>query len=116
MVDAKSKVKVIATAKEYRDSVVAQINTSSEGTVFTSADEALVAARVDDGPADFIIEPKNFAPDAKANPVIEKFESGKRHSFEYGTEPSSEVTGQTSTGLPKVATNDPVADKNKRVY
>ncbi len=108
--------RAIANAKEYRDSIVNRIEGEGEGCVFTSADEARVSSRVDDGPQDFIIEPKNFAPDAKGNPNIEKFPEGHRHSFEYPNDAASEVTGQTSTGKKDVATTDPVADKNKRVY
>jgi len=116
MVGLKSKGRAFETSKAYRDGIISQVSGEGEGCVFTSADESRVKARVDDGPSDFIIEPKNFTPDAKGNPNIEKFESGKRHSFEMPNCPSSEVVGQTSSGLPTVAKNDPVADKNKKVY
>lgn len=116
MVDRTSIIRPIQRAKEYRDNVMGQISGNGESTIFSSVDEARVASRVNDGPADFIIEPKNFTPDAKGNPELEKFESGKRHSFEIPTDAASEVTGQTSTGQTKVAITDRVADKNTNVY
>ena len=116
MVGLKSKGRAFETSKAYRDGVISQVSGEGEGCVFTSVDESKVKARVDDVAKDFIIEPKNFTPDAKGNPNIEKFESGKRHSFEIPNCPSSEVVGQTSSGLPKVSKIDSVADKNKKVY
>jgi hypothetical protein len=114
MVGLKGKGRATATAKEFRDGVISQISGEGEGCVFTSVDNSKVASTVDDVAKDFA--GPSYAPDAKGNPNIEKMESGKRHSFEHGNSPSSEVVGQTSSGLPTVAKNDPVADKNKKVY
>jgi hypothetical protein len=114
MVGLKGKGRAIATAKEYRDGIIGQISGEGEGCVFTSADNSRVESTVDDVAKDFA--GPSYAPDAKGNPNFEKFPEAHRHSFEVPNCPSSEVVGQTSSGLPKVAKNDPVADKNKKVY
>ena len=115
MVALKGKGRAFQTPKEYRDGVISQISGEGEGCVFTSADESRAKARVDDVAKDFIIEPKNFAPDDKGNPKIEKFPEAHRHSFEVPNCPSSEVVGQESSSLPSVAKLDKPSDTNKKV-
>jgi hypothetical protein len=108
--------RALATSKEIRDGVISKISGEGEGCVFTSADESRAKARLDDGPSDFIIEPKSFAPDATGNPKLEKFPEAHRYSIEIPNCPSSEVVGQASSGLPKVAKIDKPSDTNKKVY
>ena len=114
MGNAKSKNPNTQGSKVYRDSVIGQISGEGEGCVFTSADNSRVESTVDDVAKDFA--GPSYTPDAKGDATMPKFESGKRHSFEHSNCPSSEVVGQTSSGLPVVGKTDPVADKNKKVY
>lgn len=116
MGNAKSKNPNTQGLKVYKDSILNKITDDDADTIFTSTDNSKVKSRIDDVAKDFMIEFKNYAPDAKGNPNFEKFESGKRHSFEIPNCPSSEVVGQESSGLPSVAKLDKPADKNKNIY
>lgn len=120
MGDINSKNPNTQGSKAYRDSIIGKITDADRDTVFTPANEAEVKIPLEDVVADEAwVEQKNgnIAPQYKAgNPNLEKLEEGKRHSFEYPNDPSSEVIGQKSSGQTKVANLDKPADTNKNVY
>lgn len=109
------KSKAFKTTKEYRDGIISQISGEGEGCVFTSADESKVSSTVDDVAKDFEYGKASYAPDATGNPNFEKFDSGKRHSFEHAVMPCTEAKGQYVIGMPVMGKTDSVADKNKKV-
>jgi hypothetical protein len=103
--------------KGYRDKVViSKIEDNDPDTNFTVENETKVANEVDKVAKDFEYGKGNYSADDKGPVEIERYPEGARHSSELPVLPETEVVGQTSSGLPKVANLDKPADKNKEVY
>jgi hypothetical protein len=102
--------------KGYRNKIISGISDTDQETTFPVENETKVANEVDKVAKDFEYGKGNYSADDKGPVEIERYPEGARHSSEHGVEPSTEVVGQASSGLPKTATLDKVADKNKEIY
>ena len=102
--------------KGYRNKIISGISDTDQETTFPVENETKVANEVDKVAKDFEYGKGNYSADDKGPVEIERYPEGARHSSELPVLLETEVVGQTSSGLPKVANLDKPADKNKEVY